>query len=647
MCGIAGFISINNQLTGYNRTNVCSMIDRLIHRGPDDSGVWVDDQAGIALGHRRLSIIDISPAGHQPMRSASGRYIISFNGEIYNFKDIRNELEGMGCAPPWHGKSDTEVLLAAIECWGLEEALQKSTGMFALALWDKKERVLFLARDRMGEKPVYYGWSNGIFLFASELKALKVHSAFDAQINREVLPFYLQYGYIPTPYSIYKGILKLPAGTFIKLECAELVRRYPAPVPYWKLLDIITAGQAKQFAGSDEDAVEILKKLLLSSIQNQMVSDVPLGAFLSGGIDSSTVVAMMQSLSSRPVKTFTIGFKESGFDEAAHAKAIAKFLGTDHTELYVSDKDAMSVIPKLHTIYDEPFGDSSQIPTFLLSQMTRQYVTVSLSGDGGDELFGGYTRYARTIKDWATIKRFHKFFRNFFGNILLAMPLDMANNLLAGVLGGKNRPSPSEQFKMVAMLLKAKSFEQYYQIKLSSWKRPEEVLKNPGTIKMLHADHSQSQGNLFEKMMYIDTLRYLPDDILVKVDRAAMANSLETRIPLLDHRIVEFSWTLPLAMKLRLDKGKWILREVLKKYMPISMFDRPKSGFAIPVEIWLRGPLRDWAEELLSERRIKEEGIFKPGPIRKRWQDHLRGRYQSHGALWALLMFQSWMMENE
>lgn len=650
MCGVVGFLKTNGLDAASCETAIRNMADRLVHRGPDDAGVWIDGHAGIALGHCRLSIQDLSPAGHQPMVSRNERYVIVFNGEIYNHLELRKRLDLAGS---WRGHSDTETLLSGFMTWGIKKTIEQVVGMFAIAVWDRDEHDLILIRDRIGEKPLYYGWAKDCFYFASELKALKAHPAFGAKISQHALLMYLRYGYVPSPHSIYEDIFKLPPGTLIRIPTrqAESVVR-PAPTPYWSLLEVAQAGLANPFSGSDDEAVAELERILSQSVSRQMISDVPIGAFLSGGIDSSTVVALMQANSDLPVKTFSIGFHESGYDEAGYARAVARHLGTDHTELYVSERDAMDVIPRLPDMYDEPFGDSSQIPTFLVSQMARRHVTVSLSGDGGDELFGGYTRYDRVQRDWVKIQRLPKFFREILGDTILTLPLDMGNTILAPFLGGKNRPLPAEQAKMLALLMKAKSPEQFYQTKIAHWKIPEEVLHNKWVSKnkkqnLTEKSFSLVNGELQDRMMFVDTLEYLPGDILVKLDRAAMSVSLETRVPLLDHCVVEFAWSLPLHMKIRAGQRKWLLRQVLNKYVPEKMFDRPKSGFAVPIDRLIRGPLRDWAENLLDEEKIKSDGYFNPKTVRQLWKEYLNGRYLLHGRLWSLLMFQSWLMNNE
>ena len=640
------------------------MAERLVHRGPDDAGIWVDETAGIALAHRRLSILDLSAEGHQPMCSACGRYVIVFNGEIYNYLDIRREIEKLGECPQWRGHSDTEVMLAAFARWGVEAALAKFVGMFAFALWDRQEHLLYLARDRLGEKPLYYGWMNGTFLFGSELKALRAHPSWRGEIDRNALTLLLRHNYIPAPYTIYRGICKLWPGTVLGLAgdgaagyawTTSDMLRLPIKKPgvtyvsYWSARDIAEAGRRNPFAGSDAEAVQELDRLLRQSVARQMVADVPLGAFLSGGIDSSTVVALMQAQSDRPVKTFTIGFREPAYNEAEHAHSVAKHLGTEHTELYVSPEQAMAVIPKLAGIYDEPFSDSSQIPTFLVSQLARQHVTVSLSGDGGDELFGGYNRYFWATNLWRKIGWAHPSLRTALAHSMTALPPQSWNRLwkkLENWLPENWRyTNPGDKLHKLAEIFGAKDLERIYWELVSHWKDPAAIVCGAQEPCTLLTDRARwAKLAAFEdRMMYLDTMTYLPDDILVKVDRAAMAVSLETRIPLLDHEVVEFAWRLPLSTKIRDGKGKWILRQVLYKYLPKELVERPKMGFGVPIDVWLRGPLRDWAEDYLNERRLHEEGYFDPWPIREKWSEHLSGRRNWSYYLWDVLMFQAWL----
>jgi len=662
MCGFSGFLDAGNRFSNMNRRDLLEkMGDAITHRGPNDSGLWEDAKAGIGFVHRRLSILDLSTAGHQPMSSVSKRYIMVFNGEVYNHLELRKKLGKRPYPaqaatqkgekwPGWHGHSDTETLLACIDAWGFEQALRKTTGMFAIALWDNFERVLYLARDRMGEKPLYYGWQNGVFLFGSELKALKVHSAFDGEIDRNALALLMQHNYIPAPYSIYKGIQKLLPGTLVKVQGDNTSRQVnERPEAYWSLTNVAMAGQASPFSADDSEAVLTLDSLLQDSIRQQMVADVPLGAFLSGGIDSSTIVALMQVQSSRAIRTFTIGFNEKNYNEAKHAKAVADYLKTEHTELYVSPQEAMQVIPRLPMLYDEPFSDSSQIPTFLVSQMTRQHVTVSLSGDAGDELFGGYNRYFWANSIWQKIGHMPLFARK-----LAAIGISgLSPELLNGLLGSASRylPSkwcvthPGDKAHKLAEILDSTTPDEIYRRLISHWKNPSDIVI--GAVESSTV-FNNSSGNIgldqFEhRMMFWDAISYLPDDILVKIDRAAMGVSLETRVPMLDHRVVEFSWSLPLSMKIRNGQGKWLLRQVLYKYVPKELIERPKMGFGVPIDGWLRGQLRDWAEELLDEARLEREGFFYTAPIRKMWKEHLSGQRNWQYHLWDILMFQAWL----
>jgi len=642
MCGIVGFFSQTSSPP--LEPVLLKMADAIKHRGPDDYGVWAEDSSGIGLAHRRLSILDLSSAGHQPMISSSGRYVIVFNGEIYNHQDLRIELEDHQLAmADWKGRSDTETLLACIEAWGFEIALKKSVGMFAAALWDRKERCLTLARDRLGEKPLYYGWQGNVFLFTSELKALKQHPDFKSEIDRDALALQMRYNNVPTPYSIYRGIKKLTPGTLLKLSTTIEYfssNDLPEPIPYWSLAEKATFGQETPFAGDEIEAVQALDHVLRNSVRQQMVADVPLGAFLSGGVDSSMVVALMQAQSHRPVKTFTIGFNEKSYNEAIHAKEVAQHLGTEHIELYVSPSETMDIIPRLHTLYDEPFADSSQIATFLVSQLTRQYVTVSLSGDGGDEIFGGYNRYTTAINMYKKSSNLPLFTRTRISQLMRTVP-DSTWNFWGQLF---NVAHASEKMPKVLEILSARNLEEVYQRLVSHWKNSTGIVIG-GTVPPSMLTDKVVDLDLpdFEhRMMYMDSVNYLQDDILVKVDRAAMGVSLETRIPFLDHRVVEFAWKLPLRMRIRNGQGKWILKQMLYEYVPKKLIERPKAGFALPIASWLRDPLRDWAEDLLSESRLKNEGYLHSDPIRKKWSEHISGKRNWHKDLWNVLMFQSW-----
>jgi asparagine synthase (glutamine-hydrolysing) len=602
----------------------------------------MDIGAGIGLAHRRLSVVDLSSAGAQPMISGSGRYVVAFNGEIYNHAGLRKTLTLSGVASTWRGHSDTETLLAGLEEWGFEETLQRSTGMFAFAVWDRELRMLTLARDRIGEKPLYYGWQGhgrqAAFLFGSELIALRRHPSFRAEINRDSLALYMRHNCIGGTHSIYSGIQKLPPGHWLTVSAA-------APEPklheWWSGAAVAEQGLAQPFTGTPEMAVDALEALLHDAVGQQMVADVPLGAFLSGGIDSSTVVALMQSQSHRPIRTFSIGFREEGYNEAQHAKAVAKHLGTDHTELYVTPEQALTVIPKLPSLYSEPFADSSQIPTFLVSQLARRHVTVSLSGDAGDELFCGYTRYQVTAGMWDKVSHLPCSLRRLTAGVITAVPPRAWDKL--GSMFSMSRLG--DKVHKAAALLGSRSVGDLYQGMVSHWADPTSVVldaSEPPTVLRGAAPDLSGLCDV-ERMMALDLLSYLPDDILVKVDRAAMGVSLETRIPMLDHRVVEFAWSLPMAYKLRDGLAKWPLRQVLYRYVPPELVERPKTGFGVPIDHWLRGPLREWAETLLAEPRLRNEGFFDPAPIRQKWVEHLSGRRNWHHHLWGVLMFEAWL----
>jgi asparagine synthase (glutamine-hydrolysing) len=655
MCGLTGFLELSGRMEDEALRRTASLMgDAIRHRGPDDGGVWVDAERGVALSARRLAIIDVSPEGHQPMVSGSGRYVIAFNGEIYNHRALRRELDGLGegHAPHFRGHSDTETLLAAIDRWGLKPALERAVGMFAFALWDRHEQDLHLVRDRIGEKPLYYGWMGDAFLFGSELKALRAHPAFDGEVDRSALALYMRYACVPVPYSIYRGIHKLPPGTILTLQRSS-PRPTPLPVPYWSARRVAEAAVADPFEGGETEARDQLDRLLREAVGQQMIADVPLGAFLSGGIDSSTVVALMQVQSDQPVKTFTIGFNETGWNEAVHAKAVARHLATDHTELYVTPVEAMSVIPRLPTLYDEPFADVSQIPTFLVAQLARRNVTVSLSGDGGDELFGGYNRYFWGRRIWRNVGWVPRGARAIAAHGLTSVSPEGWNRLLrvsrlsvpfrswSGTFGSK--------VHKLSGILAVQDPEVMYHSLVSMWQNPAAfvvgssepttVLTDPASWANLH--------DFTQRMMFLDLVTYLPDDVLAKVDRASMGVSLEARAPFLDHRVVEFAWQVPLSMKIRNGQGKWLLRQVLEQYVPRELIDRPKSGFGCPVGVWLRGPLREWAEDLLDERRIREEGFFNPDPIRATWEEHISGNRDWQYLLWTVLMFQAWLAEQQ
>jgi asparagine synthase (glutamine-hydrolysing) len=652
MCGFTGFLELSCTDAGNVGSLLASMGESIRSRGPDSSDTWLDASSGIGLSHRRLAVVDLSPAGGQPMHSATGQYVIAYNGEIYNHLDIRAELGAVGAAPAWRGHSDTETLLAAFEAWGVETTLQKTIGMFAFALWDKTTRSLTLARDRLGEKPLYYGYQgqgvNRVFLFGSELKALKTHPAFAADIDRGALCLFLRFNYVPAPYSIYQCIAKLEPGCYLTVSLAQ---PEPKISKYWSAVEAAKTGVAKQFAGSPEQAVNALEVLARDAVKKQMMADVPLGAFLSGGVDSSTVVALMQSQSMRPVKTFTIGFDEDGYNEALHAKAVAKHLGTDHTELYATPKQAMDVIAQLPGLYCEPFADSSQIPTFLVSRLARQHVTVSLSGDGGDELFAGYNRYQLTSQLWRKLSRLPTPLRRAVAAGIKSVPPSSWTNAAAWLPGVKRHfalAGLGDKLHKAAGVLASKSVDALYLGLVSQVQTPTSWVKCAAGFVEPPTKLSGNQPNLdglndVERMMALDAVAYLPDDILCKVDRAGMGVSLEGRVPFLDHRVFEFAWQLPLNYKLRDGQTKWPLRQVLYRHVPKELIERPKMGFGIPLHDWLRGPLRAWSEELINAERLEKEGYFYSAPIRAMWQEHLSGKRNWAHHLWSILMFQAWL----
>jgi asparagine synthase (glutamine-hydrolysing) len=647
MCGIVGILA--RQLP--SRQVLERACQALRHRGPDDSGIWMDEAAGVALGHRRLAIIDLSPAGAQPMRSATGRWVLALNGEIYNHGTLRKTLETTGNGQAWRGHSDTETLLACVEAWGVEAALKASVGMFAFAAWDRQAQRLILARDRFGEKPLYYGLSGGALLCASELKALRVFPEFSAEIDREALALYMYYNAVPGSRCIYTGFSKLLPGSWIELGLDALESgSLPQPRIYWSAFDRVKAGLDSPLTfSSDEEAADQLQAVLRQAVAGQMIADVPLGALLSGGIDSSTIVAMMQSQSSKPIKTFSIGFHDPVYNEAHHAKAVAAHLGTEHTELYVTPSDALAVIPRLPAIYDEPFADSSQIPTYLVSALTRQHVTVALSGDGGDEVFGGYNRYFLATAFWRRTRRLPLAARRLLASTITALPpgkWDRLFSSLSPVLPKRLRLTlAGDKLHKGAAVLDAQTGEALYRKLNSHWQFDEVVVGINGELSK--GTTGIDLPELTEQMMALDTVSYLPDDILVKVDRAAMAVSLETRVPFLDHRVFEFAWRLPRSLKYRGGQGKWILRQVLDRWVPRALIERPKMGFGVPIYDWLRGPLKGWAEDLLDESRLRAQGYFQSTPIRKKWAEHLSGQRNWQYHLWDVLMFQAWLEAQE
>ena len=676
MCGVTGFLSKTWFEQEQTDALLTRMLDSIAHRGPDDSGIWSDTTAGIFLGHRRLSVVDTSPAGHQPMCSRCGRYVIVFNGEIYNHLALRKKLvqqyehQQQKQQRQWQGHSDTETLLACFAAWGVQQSLQDVEGMFALAVWDRQKRQLILARDRMGEKPLYYGWCCGAFIFGSELKALRQYPKFPHTVARDVLSLYLRYSYIPAPYSIYQDIYKVEPGCMLTVDAACLAHKPAyAPTaeslyegskgigwtlqPYWSLWSL--QDQIKRIERTDhpenilneQEALSLLEARLMESVQLQSAADVPLGAFLSGGIDSSLIAALMQKQAGKPIKTFTIGFEEQGYSEAVYAKAVAQHLRTDHTELYLSAAQAMAVIPQLPTLYDEPFADSSQIPCFLVAQMARQYVTVALSGDGGDELFGGYNRYFWVPQIWKRVSLLPYPLRQQICRLLIAVSgLDIWKKIW------KKKHFPvvragEKMHKLGQRLQGVRNIDDFYLSLLTEWKTPEDILALTATHEPKNLLTRQGQWPQMdrneERMMYLDAMTYLPDDIICKVDRAAMGVGLETRVPFLGHRIVELAWQLPLHLKIRDGQGKWALRQILYKYVPQKLIERPKQGFAIPLGDWLRKPLRDWAEHLLDPVRLSAEGYFASEFIQQKWQEHISGKRHWEHSLWSVLMFQAWL----
>lgn len=646
MCGITGFLEAGKASAAAKRELLQAMTERLAHRGPNASGYWQSADGTVNLGHRRLSIIDLTPTGAQPMTSADGRYVLTYNGEIYNFNDLRTELLAMGVA--FRGTSDTEVLVEAIARWGLDATLPRLNGMFAFALWDERDHVLSLARDRFGEKPLYYCWHQGVFLFGSELKAMRRHPAFKAEIDQDALALYVRFNYVPTPFSIFKDVRKLEAGHLLQVAPAG----GPATSrPYWTLYSTVADRELLTMEPDDPALVDMLEETLGRAIRQRMVADVPLGAFLSGGIDSSTAVALMQKYSRRPVKTFTIGFWETNYDEAKDAAAVARHLGTEHHELYLGSPECLDIIARLPRIYDEPFADSSQIPTTLVSEFTRRHVTVALSGDGGDELFGGYNRYFWSARMWPLMQRFSDGARRRMGNLLQRVsPAEwddvfrftdwmMPDSLK--VRGG------GEKLHKLALAMGARTPDDLYRCLVSQWQRPAEVVtvgREPDLAS--HGTAVPLSLHFVERMMFLDTVTYLPDDILCKVDRASMSTSLEARVPYLDNDVVKLAWQMSLPTKIHRGVGKWPLRQLLKRYVPESLFERPKAGFGIPIGDWLRGPLRGWAENLLEENRLRESGFFNAPVVRRKWTEHLSGRLNNQHALWSVLMFQAWLEES-
>ncbi len=643
MCGIAGLLGPPSVPSADLEARARTMAGRLRHRGPDDEGWWVDPEAGVALAMRRLAIVDLSPAGHQPMVSASGRYVLVFNGEVYDHRALRSRLEAAGAR--FAGRSDTEVLLAAIDAWGLRTALEQANAMFGLALWDKAERRLTLARDRLGEKPLYYGWAGPDLVFGSELKALRGHDRFRPDIDRDSLSAYLRYSFVPHPRTIYRGVAMLPPGSLVTFATGGPVGAMPAPPRWWSLGDAVAAGAGPRRGEVPGDAVDHLDELLGDAVALRLQADVPVGAFLSGGVDSSAIVALAQARGGSRVRTFTVAMPDAGFDEAPEAKAVAAHLGADHTEVHLSIADALAVIPRLATLYDEPFGDPSAVPTVLVSEVARRFVTVCLSGDGGDEVFAGYNRHVLGPRLWRRLRALPAPVRRAAASALLVPPRavwDRVGDVLPSRLRLRN---PADKVEKLSRLLRSGDVAGLYKSLAGQWDDPAAVVlgaQEPPTVADQPGGWPPLDGAL-EEFLWLDTAMVLPDDMLTKVDRAGMAASLELRVPLLDHRIVEWAWQLPAAAKLRDGRGKWALRQVLARYVPSSLIDRPKMGFDPPMGAWLRGPLREWAEDLLAPARLAADGWFDPAPVRAQWDDHVAGRRNNDYRLWSVLMFQSWL----
>jgi len=651
MCGITGFVGFGKKHYPIE-TIVKKMSNSITHRGPDESGIWIDRNVQIALAHQRLSILDLSSAGSQPMQSVSGRYVAIYNGEIYNHQFLRKKIDQSSKSIKWVGSSDTETLLYAIDFWGIEKAIAMIEGMFAIAVWDKKLNTLYLIRDRLGEKPLYYGLQTDTFMFASELKALKCHPSFKGSIERDSILLQMKYGYIPAPNSIYKGIFKLEPGSICKVSfnndgvCQDIQN-----TSYWTAEELLQKSLSNQYSGDFHSAVTKLEEVLKKSVKSQMVSDVPIGAFLSGGIDSSLIVAIMQDLSISPVKTFTIGFQEDKFNEANHAKKVSQILGTDHTEYYVLSSEALDIIPKLPRIYDEPFSDSSQIPTFLVSNLAKSQVTVSLSGDGGDELFGGYNRHVFSKKWGNTLFHTPFFIRNLIGKLLLGIkPMhldDLEMSKINQFLDKKIFNNLSNIVDKTGKALCSKNVDDLYERFNSHWYDLSFIKKSTEFVSFKPNDLNLKNSDIATQMMLSDLTNYLPGDILTKVDRAAMANSLETRIPMLDINVIEFSMSLPINFKIKGSNGKFILKELLNKFLPKNLYDRPKQGFALPIESWLKGPLYDWAENLLDPRKLNEDGYFDSMIIQQKWHEHKNGIHNWQTELWDVLMFQAWLEDQK
>lgn len=637
VCGVCGVFHLDGVWSGPDPAGLLErMAGAVAHRGPDGEGTWCDPAAGIGFAHRRLAIVDVSDAGRQPMASADGRWVITYNGEIYNHGELRQELAAGGVR--FRGGSDTETLLEAIARWGVRPTLERLNGIFALGLWDRKERVLTLARDHLGVKPLYWGRVGTVLLFGSQPKSFRAWPGFEGGVDRAALAAYFRFGYVPTPATIHRNVFSLPPGTMLTVRAGGS----PETTVYWDAVSVAKAGTADRLSLSDDEATDRLDALLRDAVDRQMMADVPLGAFLSGGIDSSTVVALMQSQSERPVRTFTIGFDEADFDEAPAARAVARHLGTDHTEAVVTARDALDLVPRLAEYYDQPFADSSQIPTLLVSAMTRRHVTVALSGDGGDELFAGYNRYIGGASAWRRLARLPRPLRRVVAGGIKAVPGSQWDLLAKAIPERYRLRQAGDKLHKLARVLDVDDAEAFYRRLVSLWDDPGMLVR--GAVETVAGGWSgvEAISDPVERMQVLDARTYLPDDILTKVDRASMGVSLEARVPLLDPRVFAFAWRLPMHQKIRDGKGKWLLRQVLRRYVPDALIDRPKSGFALPLDVWLRGPLRDWAESLLDEDRLKREGFVEAEPVRTRWRQHLAGTHNHRESLWAVLMFQAW-----